>query len=147
MQLHIRFALAALLAIATASGPAFASEELRVARYTTVQDNELRDLDPLQITATINFPREFVASVGDALSYLLQRSGYSLTAGDKDAERLLGLPLPESHRSIGPRKVSNIARTLIGEAFGLCVNQTTRELAVAAIGNQASCLATQLRGE
>lgn len=145
--MHMRFALAALVALVCAVPTANAGDDLRVARYTTVADNELRDLDPLAVVVQIQFPREFVTTVGDALSYLLQRSGYTLSTADKDAEHLLGLPLPESHRAIGPKKVHNIARTLVGDAYGLCINAKSRKVSVAAISSPSSCLATQLRSE
>ncbi|WP_018608222.1 hypothetical protein [Uliginosibacterium gangwonense] len=124
-----------------------AAEPLRVGRYTQVTGSDPADMDPLAVTAQVHFPREVVSTVGDALTYLLQRTGYSLLTADADAEHLLALPLPESQRIVGPRKVEYLVRTLVGDAFGLCINARAREVSVAAIGGGAACLSKQLRGE
>ncbi len=87
---------------------------------------------PLQVTLTqIRLPQE-VATVGEALTYLLERSGYRL-----DAERshwaqtiLMPQPLPEVHRDFGPIHLADALGVLTGDAWRLKVNPLYRTLII-----------------
>jgi type IV pili sensor histidine kinase/response regulator len=116
-----------------------ASDAVRVARYTEVTGPSAAERDPLAVVAILRFPREIVATVGDALKYLLQRTGYSLGAGDQEAEHLLGLPLPESQRLLGPHPVRVMAQILVGDGFRVCANARTRVLTVTATDSPNAC--------
>ncbi|MCP3994765.1 MAG: hypothetical protein GY722_06845, partial [bacterium] len=61
-------------------------------------------------------------TVGEAVRYLLQRSGYRLPTAESigpDTVVLFGLPLPAVHRSLGPMTLRDALATLAGPAFYL----------------------------
>ncbi|MCB1889189.1 MAG: hypothetical protein KDH20_16395 [Rhodocyclaceae bacterium] len=127
--------VSALALFAIGSGTAAAEDEpapLRLARYTTaaaLPDPALTT--PLAIVAQVGFPRDTVATVGDALAYLLLRTGYRLGDADAAASALLALPLPEAHRQLGPYPVRAIAALLVGSAYELRISEVDRRLDVA----------------
>ncbi len=122
------FAGALVLSGAAAADP----EAVRVARYSQLVGADRTERDPLAIVAALRFPREIVVTVGDGLRYLLQRTGYSVVAGDTDSEHLLALPLPESHRQLGPHRVHALAQILVGDAFVVCASARQRIVTVRA---------------
>jgi len=112
--------------------------EAKLARYTTSKvAPSAAARKPLAIIATVNFPRGHVATVGDALQHLLLRTGYQL-----DRERLtikaaavLGMPLPESQRRLGPYRVDQMLSVLLGEPWVLGVDALTRTVTYSAPGD------------
>jgi type IV pili sensor histidine kinase/response regulator len=65
---------------------------------------------------------ESVQTVGEAVRYLLLRSGYRLLAEEAmnaDAIDLLALPLPAVHRAFGPIVLRHALEMLVGPAFRL----------------------------
>ena len=133
MKMSVASAATALLSVVGVllAGPATATPEaVRVARYTQVVGATEAERDALAIVARLRFPRTLVITVGDAMRYLLQRTGYSAVAGDADAEHLFALPLPESHRLLGPHQVRTLAQILVGNAFTACPSARTRTLTV-----------------
>jgi type IV pili sensor histidine kinase/response regulator len=136
----LRVALALLIVGLSTCGVCLAAADaVRVARYTEVTGPSAAERDPLAVVAVLRFPREIVATVGDALKYLLQRTGYSLSAGDPQAEHLLSLPLPESQRQLGPHPVQSLAQLLVGEGFSVCADARTRVLTVTAADSANAC--------
>ena len=132
----MRIARVTALCLLAASGSALAAdgapEHLRLARYTTAAAlPDPATNSPLAVVAQIRFPREAVATVGDALHYLLLRTGYRVGETDAAAAALLALPLPEAHREIGPYSVQAIASVLVGAAYELQVSEIDRRLDVA----------------
>jgi type IV pili sensor histidine kinase/response regulator len=70
---------------------------------------------------TVRFP-ERIQTVGEAVRYLLQRSGYRLATADSigpDTAALFALPLPAVHQSLGPMTLRDALETLAGPAFHL----------------------------
>jgi conjugative transfer region protein (TIGR03748 family) len=126
------------MAISGAAFSATDADTVRVSRYTQVVGPDAVARDPLAVVATLRFPREVVATVGDALRYLLQRTGYSLNAADTDAEHLFALALPEAQRQLGPNPVRTLARLLAGNGFGVCSNARTRVVSVVAMDDAAN---------
>lgn len=85
--------------------------------------------DPMSTVVDIVFPAETVNSVGEALSYLLARTGWRWGDGlssDPRLESMLLLPLPESQRAIGPDSVLNIVGTLCGEPWVTVIDPVHR---------------------
>jgi conjugative transfer region protein (TIGR03748 family) len=107
-------------------------KQVQVGRYTTqgtVPPPEL--VNPLAVYAQLNFPRQTVQTVGQALDYTLMRTGYRLvdsTALSEQARRFLGLPLPESQRQLGPFPVEAILTTLLGTSWRLLQDPITRQV-------------------
>lgn len=124
----ILIALAALPAAHAVDAP----DTVPVGRYTTVDTLAEAVVDPLAVVAQLRFPRETVHNVGDAVRYLLHRTGYSVRADDDYSTRLFDLPLPESQRQLGPGRVSTLAQALVGQRYRLCVDRYNRQLLVQA---------------
>ena len=132
----MRFAPVTALCLFALGGGAFAADgepaQLRLARYTTAAAQPDPALTaPLAVLARVRFPRETVATVGDALSYLLLRTGYRLGETDAAASALLALPLPEAHRQLGPYSARAIASVLVGSAYELQISEVDRRVDVA----------------
>ncbi len=67
------------------------------------------------------------ASVGDALHYVLLRSGYQLCSG-ADTEAFRSLPLPVAHYRLGPLMLRDALLTLTGPAWDLHVDDGVRQV-------------------
>lgn len=106
--------------------------QVQIGRYTTqgiVPPTEL--VNPLSVYAQLNFPRQTVQTVGQALDYTLMRTGYRLvnpSALSEQARRFLDLSLPESQRQVGPYQVQAILTTLLGTSWRLMQDPITRQV-------------------
>lgn len=120
-----------LLPILTAMGvavlcmtisPGLNAAEVQVGRYSTLPAMPtIAQADLLATTITLTFPVRIV-TVGEAVQYLLQRSGYSLATAPvikTETADLLALPLPSVHRHLGPITLAQALEMLVGPAFRL----------------------------
>lgn len=108
------------------------TEVVQTGRYSHVRNVPLEDqFNPLKVVVSTTFPSQ-LQSVGQAMNFLLLRSGYemanTLVLSDETVE-LLRLPLPEIHRQIGPVTLDVALRTLAGDAFDLIVDPVHRKIA------------------
>ena len=114
-------------------GAAGAEEPVSLSRYAYLAPGSTHaQRHPLRVTlAEARFPQE-IATVGDALEHLLQRSGYRLDRERSPWARsiLLPQPLPEVHRELGPIHLSEALGVLAGEAWKLSVNPLYRTLTI-----------------
>ena len=98
------------------------ANELQVGRYSLSAATPTEaQAELLATTMTVRFP-ERIQSVGEAVRYLLQRSGYRLATAESigpDTVALFALPLPTVHRSLGPMTLREALETLAGPAFYL----------------------------
>lgn len=98
------------------------ADELAVARYSTVRAvPTIAQLDPLAASVRTTLPPS-ITRVGQAIDALLAPSGYRLAASQAagpERKVLLELPLPESHRQLGPMPLRLALATLAGPAFFL----------------------------
>jgi conjugative transfer region protein (TIGR03748 family) len=113
---------ATLAVICALSFSVEAAEEVQVGRYSSMRPVPTEaQVNLLSALVTVRFP-ETVATVGQGVDQLLGPSGYRL-APDRVAEpsraTLLGLPLPEPHRSLGPMPLRTALETLAGPAYRL----------------------------
>ncbi len=105
--------------------------QLRLARYSSVATSPvLADYSPLETIATLNFPAQ-VDSVGEALHFTLLRTGYSIGHTDADATHLMALPLPLTHRGIGPARVTDLLAILVGPSYAVEANSVDRTISIA----------------
>jgi conjugative transfer region protein (TIGR03748 family) len=106
------------------------STDIRLSRYTTASAvPDVAQVDPLEAVVQVSFPRAGVATVGDAVNYLLLRTGYRLAAqreADAPASAVLSMPLPEVHRQLGPYSVRTALSVLLGTPFALYVDPMQR---------------------
>lgn len=121
-----RFACTAL--IAAACGGSFAQDALidehgrvAVGRYTTVGAAPAQEVaQPLAAYVRVSFPRQTVATVGDAIRHTLLRTGWRMVnvgALDAQARQFLKLPLPDSQRTLGPYQAREVLAVLTGPAW------------------------------
>ena len=111
-----------MAAWAALTSPLVQASEIQVGRYTLQSTAPTEaQVDLLAATLNIRFP-DHIQTIGEAVDYLLQRSGYRLadpTAIDPAAQALLALPLPTVHRHLGPMPLHQALETLAGPAFRL----------------------------
>lgn len=135
----MRYSMVVTLALASAvltpawaqsGNPASDASGVQLSRYTTVAPQpDASASDPLSVVATVGFPRSHVQSVGEAVRYLLARTGYQLIPDellDERSRALLALPLPESHRQLGPYRVDAMLQVLLGAPWQLQVDRLAR---------------------
>ncbi len=118
--------------------------DIRLSRYTTqTAAPDPSEENPLAVIAHITFPRNEIKTVGDAVSYLLLRTGYTLLDSeqlDPKVSAILSRPLPESHRKLGTYSVEAMLKILMGKAFVLNVDALNRTVSYspAATGTQVT---------
>lgn len=116
-----------LLVLGLACEISTGSEYERVNRYSLhTLTAEPSQIDLLSAVVDTRFPPS-IKTVGTALDYILHRSGYQLVA-TKELSHTLALPLPETHRSIGPLDVRTAVRTIVGDPWQLHEDSTQRIL-------------------
>ena len=107
-------------AFGAAISPGVYAAEVQVGRYSTLPAMPtVAQADLLATIVSVSFPARIV-TVGEAVQYLLQRSGYRLADGHVMAPEttdLLTLPLPAVHRHLGPITLTQAMETLVGPAF------------------------------
>lgn len=98
------------------------ANDIQVGRYSLFAATPTEpQAELLATTMTVRFP-ERIQTVGEAVPYLLQRSGYRLAIAEfigPDTAVLFALPLPAVHRSLGPMMLKDALETLAGPAFHL----------------------------
>lgn len=103
-----------------------------IGRYLSTQLIPLNaQTDLLAQTFDVHFPYE-IATIGAAISYLLNDSGYQLiqeTMLDRPAAQLLNLPLPDVDRHLGPMTLLQGLQTLAGAPFQIVVDPVHRLIA------------------
>jgi len=105
---------------------------VRYGRYTLVElVPEAAQQDLLLQVIDVSMPATLPATVGDALRYVLLRSGYTLCEADPDAAALHHLPLPAAHLRLGPLFLRDALLTLAGPAWELHVDDVARRVCFA----------------
>ena len=112
--------------------PGLQANDVQVGRYSLLSAIPTAAQADLMVTpVTIQFP-ERIQNVGEAVRYLLHRSGYRLAhteALEPEAMALLSLPLPAVHRSLGPLALQQALQTLAGPTFQLVQDPVHRLIA------------------
>ena len=111
-----------LAGICTVASVNLQANDIQVGRYSLLAATPTEaQAELLAATMTVRFP-ERIQTVGEAIRYLLQRSGYRLANPDAigpDTVALFALPLPDVHQSLGPMTLRDTLETLAGPAFYL----------------------------
>ncbi|WP_084585273.1 PFGI-1 class ICE element type IV pilus protein PilL2 [Paraburkholderia ginsengisoli] len=104
---------------------------IRSGRYTLVElGADAGQHDLLQQVVDITMPGAVSATIGDALRYLLLRSGYRLCE-DASAGPPYALPLPAVDLRLGPMTLREALQTLAGPAWQLQSDDSTRTICFA----------------
>lgn len=100
----------------------------RFGRYTLIEISPAAaQADLMRQIVDVSMPPALVASVGDAVRYVLLRSGFTLC--DSLKIRILNtLPLPAADFHLGPLTLESALRILVGPAWNLKVNEITRRV-------------------
>lgn len=94
--------------------------QVRIGQYSTQASTPLDSVsDPLAVFVQLNFPRQGVSTIDQAIQYTLMRTGWRLDMSSlhPDAAQFLSLPLPESQRSIGTFRVRDVLAALLGSTW------------------------------
>ena len=101
---------------------------VRYSRYTLIEISpEEAQADLLQQIVDVTMPSALTSTVGDALRYVLLRSGYQLCDGD-DSRPFETFPLPAAHIHLGPMTLRNVLQLLVGPAWLLEVDDLGRRI-------------------
>jgi conjugative transfer region protein (TIGR03748 family) len=114
--------------LAAESVPALLVPVERFGRYTLVEISPaVGQVDLMQQIVDVSMPPTLVASVGDALRFVLLRSGFVLC--DSPGIGILNtLPLPAADFHLGPLALESALRILAGPGWKLEVNELTRRV-------------------
>ena len=123
--------IACIVSLTLVNSPQAQVSEVQVGRYSMYAATPTEaQKDLLAAIIKIQFP-EKVQTVGEAVRHLLQGSGYRLARAEvigKDTFDLFALPLPDTHRSLGPMPLKTALETLAGPAFRLVEDPVHRLL-------------------
>lgn len=107
-------------------------DQIQIGRYTTASATAtIAQEDLLEVIIKTKLPNS-IQTVGDGISFLLLRSGYSLASKldqGEDVEQLLSRQIPFTHRSIGPMTLKRALLVLVGDAFWMKVDPVHRLIA------------------
>ncbi len=102
-----------------------------ISRYTSISTTpEVDQINPLMTVVSYAFPPS-VTTVGQAVTYTLEQTGYSPVDASKlpDAAKImLSLPLPSIQRRFRYVTVQTALKTLAGTAFVLMVDPINRQV-------------------
>ena len=104
---------------------------VRQGRYTLVEQGpELAQRNLMRQVVDVSIPAGADHTVGEALRYMLIRSGFSLCE-TQEAAQLYALPLPAAHLRLGPLPLHDALQTLAGPAWTLRVDSLARRVCFA----------------
>jgi len=114
------------------SVPQLQANEVQVGRYSMLSATPTEaQADLLATTIKVQLPKR-IHTIGEAIHYLLQRSGFRLAASEAMAPEttvLFDLPLPAVHRNLGPISLRQALKTLADPAFQLVQDPLHRLIA------------------
>lgn len=106
--------------------------QIRVGRYSSADAVNTRQQENLlEVVVDTEIPVQ-EKTVGQAIDFLLLRSGYTLALPEiqgQHVKQLLGKPLPEIHRRIGPVMLKDALMVLVGKAYWMKVDPVHRLIA------------------
>lgn len=122
-------AISGLFAASLATAGNAGTSEVQVGRYQSViMRPDENQVDLLSVVITRNLP-EHVNTVGQAITHLLDGSGYRLLSpklAESYRSHLFAMPLPQVQRQLGPLSLRQALELLGGPAFRLVIDPTYR---------------------
>jgi conjugative transfer region protein (TIGR03748 family) len=123
-------AIAAVSLVVCGFATAQQTSDIRLSRYTAAAATpDAAQADLLEAIVQLSIPRANVGTVGEAIAYLLLRTGYRLApqeTADPQTRAVLAMPLPEVHRRLGPYTVRTALSVLLGRPYVLSVDPMQR---------------------
>jgi len=121
-----------LMSACVVVAPQLHANEVQVGRYSMLSATPTEaQADLLATSIQVQLPKR-IHTIGEAIHYLLQRSGFRLAASEAmapDTTVLFDLPLPAVHRNLGPISLRKALETLAGPAFQLVQDPMHRLIA------------------
>lgn len=106
-----------------------APEVVRYDRYLLINTRpDEAQRNPLHQIVNINLPLNLKLTVGDAFTWLLKQSGYSLCVDDHPTQFLAGKPLPLSQYRLGPMRMEEALKMLAGPSWLMQTDVLNREV-------------------
>lgn len=106
-----------------------APEVVRYVRYLLINTRpDEAQRNPLHQIVNINLPLNLKLTVGDAFTWLLKQSGYSLCVDDHPTQFLAGKPLPLSQYRLGPMRLEEALKMLAGPSWLMQTDVLNREV-------------------
>lgn len=132
MQSLAKSSLIGLLSATALSVSVQAANVTQINRYATVDNKPLAaQINPLQAVQQMHFSQD-ITTVGQAMTYWLSYSGFSLASTDKQPPSLqtvMRQPLPQIDRNLGPLTVKDGLEVLAGQqVFTLIHDPLLREV-------------------
>ena len=134
-RINTKFTRAALVAISGLLAISFSisgnaqDDELQVGRYQSVMVEPTDEqLDLLSHIVEMELPEQ-INTIGQAISHLLDGSGYRLLSpklAESYRSHLFAMPLPQVQRQLGPLTLRQALELLGGPAFRLVIDPTYR---------------------
>ncbi len=126
LQLQLPIVLSALIL----STPLLAKQNHSlVDRYTKINNVEtFAQANPLNVVISTKFAKSII-TVKQAIEELLIQSGYTLNS-NYEAERIGNFALPKVHREIGPIPLKRAIKVILGKAWDIQINETTRSIQI-----------------
>lgn len=122
-------------AIAVERAPT-ATPVIRAGRYTLIEVRpEPTQQALLEQVIDITLPSGWNLTVGDALRYVLRVSGYRLGDQCPQSTALYELPLPAAHFRLGPIRLQDALKTLIGPAWTVQADHGKRRICFAPVAD------------
>lgn len=121
----------AITAVADQSETADNSKRTYLSGLRYIQSGPSKEqINPLSVTVNIKFSKH-IATVGDAIRYIIARSGYHISHQnrlEKGTRLLFSLPLPQIQRRLEPMSLRQALAVLIGNAYRIEVNPISRAI-------------------
>ncbi|EAT2900539.1 response regulator [Salmonella enterica] len=106
-----------------------APEVVRYGRYLLINTRpDEAQRNPLHQIVNINLPLNLKLTVGDAFTWLLKQSGYSLCVDNHPTQFLAAKPLPLSQYRLGPMRLEEALKTLAGSGWLMQTDVLNREV-------------------
>lgn len=127
------FKITAITLLSATACSVQAANVTQINRYATVDNKPLRaQINPLLAVQQVHFPQS-VQTVGQAMNYWLQYSGYSLVKVEKQPlslQAVMQQRLPQVDRNLGPLMIKDGLEVLVAgqEVFTLTQNPLLREV-------------------
>jgi conjugative transfer region protein (TIGR03748 family) len=118
--------------VSDAAGPPKQPTTVHYGRYRlidTVPEPDEQNL--LMQIVDVAIPAHVTPTVGQALRYVLLRSGYQLCSERQEIAAIDGLPLPAAHMHLGPLELGDALQLLVGPAWSLESNEEARVICFA----------------
>lgn len=113
----------------------------QIARYSVLQPSAALDQqDVLAVTVPLSVP-ENIVTVGGAVEWVLNTSGYRLVSSDRwstEVKDLLNLPLPNAQRRFESLSIKDILALLVGPTFVLVNDPVHRLMSFERCGDSAA---------